>query len=120
MRHDFAGPAERVIRLVEAHNRRVGHENLGFLSAARGFVPLHAPLLQLSAPFAAWDELAAELPELWRNVALRRRVGSLPLLDASPASLPDRELLRACALLAIVSHAYWHCSASRPHACRTR
>ncbi|HKP62926.1 MAG TPA: cytochrome b5 domain-containing protein [Polyangiales bacterium] len=114
MKNDFAGPAERVIRLVEAHNRRVGHENLGFLSAARGFVPLHAPLLQLSAPFAAWDELAAELPELWRNVALRRRVSQLPLLDASPASLPDRELLRACALLAIVSHAYWHCECEPP------
>lgn len=107
-------PAERVIRLVEAHNRRVGHENLGFLSAERGFIPLHAPLLRLSSPFAAWDELAAELPELWRDVALRRRVARLPVLDATASALPDRELLRACALLGIVSHAYWHSECAPP------
>ncbi|HKU38762.1 MAG TPA: hypothetical protein VJR89_11465, partial [Polyangiales bacterium] len=112
MGKDSWGPAERVIRLVEARNRRAGHENLGFLSATRGFVPLQAPLLRLSALFAAWDEIASELPLLWRNVALRRRVSQLPLLDA--AALPDRELLRACALLAIVSHAYWHSECEPP------
>jgi hypothetical protein len=114
MTHEIWGPAERVIRLVEAHNRRVGHENLGFLSAARGFIPLRAPLTRLSDRFRPWDELAAELPELWRHVALRQRVELLPLLDASSASLTDAELLRACALLAITAHAYWHCEPRPP------
>ena len=39
---------------------------------------------------------------------LRRQVEQLPILDASEQSLDNRDLLRACALLAIVAHAYWY------------
>ncbi|HEY0462730.1 MAG TPA: cytochrome b5 domain-containing protein, partial [Polyangiaceae bacterium] len=66
------------------------------------------PLTRLSREFAAWDQLAGELPALYRDLSLRRRVEQLPILDASEPSLDNRELLRACALLAIVAHAYWY------------
>ena len=93
---------------AERFNATVGHENRGFLSWAQGFVPTVAPLTRLSRDFAAWDQLASELPVLYRDLTLRRRVEQLPLLDASEQNLDNRELLRACALLAIVAHAYWY------------
>lgn len=101
-------PAELALLSVERHNARVGHENAGFLSAARGFVPLTAPLPRLSQRFAAWDELAAELPALHASLELRARVERLPLLDASRARLPANQLLRASAVLAMLAHAYWY------------
>jgi len=93
---------------AERFNFTVGHENRGFLSWAHGFVPSRKPLTQLSRGFEAWDQLAGELPLLYRDLTLRRRVEQLPLLDASEQNLDNRELLRACALLAIVGHAYWY------------
>ena len=106
--------AEQVLRAVERHNARVGHENAGFLSAARGFVPLMAPRLRLSERYAAWDELAAELPTLHATLGLRARVERLPLLDASRAHLPAAELLRASAVLAMLTHAYWYVETGPP------
>gem|GEM_PF-642870 len=101
-------PAGLAMREAEHFNEAAGHENRGFLSWNHGFVPTRAPLTCLSREFAAWDQLAAELPALYRDLTLRRRVEELPLLDASEQNLDDRELLRACALLAIVAHAYWY------------
>ncbi|HTU62615.1 MAG TPA: hypothetical protein VMF89_29340, partial [Polyangiales bacterium] len=108
--------AERLLRAVERHNTHVGHENAGFLSAARGFVPLMAPRLRLSDRFAAWDELAANLPALHASLELRARVERLPLLDASRAQLPAPELLRANAVLALLTHAYWYVETDPPRA----
>jgi len=108
--------AEQVIGLVERHNARVGHENAGFLSAARGFLPLMAPRTRLSERFAAWDELAAELPALHATLGLRARIERLPLLDASSASLPADQLLRASAVLAMLTHAYWYVETDPPRA----
>ncbi|HEY3255344.1 MAG TPA: hypothetical protein VGJ91_15400, partial [Polyangiaceae bacterium] len=101
-------PAGLVLSAAERFNGTVGHENRGFLSWDHGFVPTLAPLTGLSHEFAAWDQLAAELPVLYRDLTLRRRVEQLPRLDASEQNLDNRELLRACALLAIVAHAYWY------------
>jgi sulfite reductase (NADPH) flavoprotein alpha-component len=101
-------PAGLVMRAAERFNSTVGHENRGFLSWAHGFVPTLTPLTCLSREFAAWDQLAGELPVLYRDLSLRRQVEQLPLLDASEQSLDNRDLLRACALLAIVAHAYWY------------
>jgi cytochrome b involved in lipid metabolism len=104
----MSSPCLEVIRRAERRAEELGHENDGFLSSAHGFLPAVAPLEALSRPFAAWDQVAAELPLLYRDLTLRRRVDDLPLLDASERSLDDRELLRACALLAIIAQAYWN------------
>lgn len=103
-----ASPAGRALSAAERFNSTVGHENRGFLSWTHGFVPKFAPLTKLGPRFAAWDQLAGELPALYRDLALRRQVEQLPVLDASEQNLDNRELLRACALLAILSHAYWY------------
>jgi sulfite reductase alpha subunit-like flavoprotein len=102
--------------LQHAERRAVvaGHENDGFLSSSHGFIPRTAPLERLSPAFAAWDQLAAELPQLYRDLSLRRRVDALPVLDASADNLGDRELLRACALMAIVAQAYWNVEVRPP------
>jgi sulfite reductase alpha subunit-like flavoprotein len=103
-----ASPAGLVLGAAERFNGTVGHENRGFLSWSRGFVPTLTPLTRLGRGFAAWDQLAGDLPALFRDLTLRRRVEQLPILDASEQNLDPRELLRASALLAIVAHAYWH------------
>jgi hypothetical protein len=106
-------PAERALRAYELVNQRAGHENAGFLSEAHGFLPSEPPLARLDPRFASWDDVAAELPLLYRDLHVRRRLESLSVLDASPAALPKPQLLRACALLGVLAHAYWH-SDSRP------
>lgn len=112
----FVAPAARVLIEHERQTERAGHENEGFLSASHGFVPRAAPLARLSQPFRAWDELAAELPALHRSLELRRSVEQLPVLDASEGALDASEALRACALLAVVAHAYWYVEPTPPTA----
>ncbi|MDB4975844.1 MAG: Sulfite reductase flavoprotein alpha-component [Myxococcaceae bacterium] len=107
--------SELALRRLEHSNLRAGHENAGFLSSSRGFLPLLAPLTRLDPEFAPWDELAHDLPLLYRTLGLRRRVEQLPVLDASPDHLDAPQALRACALLAIASHGYWYVD-SRPPA----
>ncbi len=107
-RVEVASPCRRVILDAERRAAELGHENEGFLSWSHGFMPRTAPLLRLSPAFSAWDDLASELPRLYRDLDLRRRIDGLPLLDASEAALPDAELLRATALLAIIAQAYWN------------
>jgi cytochrome b involved in lipid metabolism len=93
---------------TERTNARLGHENEGFLSLSHGFVPCLEPRLALDPRFAAWDDVAARMPELHRTLTLRREVDALPLLDASARSLDDADVLRACALLAMLAQAYWY------------
>lgn len=92
---------------AEALRDQLGHENLGFLSAKRGFTPYFEPAPQLPAEFGAWDEAAARLPELYRSLRLRRELTSLPLLDAGPDSLPDEHLLRAALVVGFLAQSYW-------------
>ncbi|MCL4263968.1 MAG: hypothetical protein KJ069_12165 [Anaerolineae bacterium] len=97
-------PSRHVLLEAEAENRRLGHENLGFLSESHGFMPTSPPLLSLPPAFHAWDEMAAQLPELFRRLTLRAELEQMPLLDA--ATLPDSCLLRAAAIFGIFAHAY--------------
>jgi sulfite reductase (NADPH) flavoprotein alpha-component len=110
---DAVAPAERAIAAAERHNALVGHENDGFLSVSRGFLPLSSPLIALDGRFAAWDELAADLPAAYRSLCLRRRIEALPILPTTEDVLDSASVLRACALLAFLSHAYWYVD-SRP------
>lgn len=97
-------PSRRVLIEAEAENRRLGHENLGFLSETHGFMPTSPPLLALPPAYRLWDEMAAQLPELFRCLTLRAELERMPLLSA--ADLPDSYLLRAAAIFGIFAHAY--------------
>lgn len=100
-------PARRILVEAEAENKRLGHENLGFLSESHGYMPTSMPSLQLSSPaHAIWDETAAALPEMFRQLTLRRTLEAMPVLSADPAALPDADLLRASAIFGIFAHAY--------------
>lgn len=107
-------PARRVLTEAEETNRRLGHANLGFLSASHGFMPVEQPRLSLPASHQTWDEVASELPEFFRTLGLRRRLDSMPILDGTDKTLPDGDLYRAAAILGIFSHAY-HYVESAPY-----
>jgi hypothetical protein len=96
-------PARRVLNEATETNQRLGHENLGFLSESHGFMPKQQPLLNLPPGYRAWDETAANLPELFRSLSLRRALDRMPILSA--ADLPDVYLLRASAIISIFAHA---------------
>ena len=114
MRQPRISPASRAVAHAQVVNARLGHENLGSLSAARGFVPLRAPRLSLPGSHAAWDDVAAQLPALYRDMTLRPVMEHMPLLPADPAALPDWALHRAATVLGIFGHAYVHVSAPEP------
>ena len=113
----FTSPAGRVITRAEALNARLGHENLGSLSAARGFVPVQAPRLSLPSSHRAWDDVAAQLPHLYRDVAVRPVLQRMPVLAADARSLPDAALHRAATVLGILGHAYVHVSRPTGSSC---
>lgn len=107
-------PSRVVLKAAEATNQRLGHENLGFLSEARGFFPIEQPALALPASHRAWDEVAARLPDLFRSLSLRRSLEALPILSASEGALDERSLLRASAILSICAHAYFYAEPDPP------
>ncbi len=106
-------PSEAALRRLELNTIRAGHENAGFLSASRGYLPIGNPLQALDPAYAEWDAIAAELPQLYRELSVRKRIDAMPVLPATADRLDGRQVLRACALLAILSHAYWYVD-SRP------
>ncbi|MET7420126.1 FHA domain-containing protein [Dactylosporangium sp. NPDC005555] len=108
--------ARRVVQAAELHNRRVGHELDGFLSLAHGFLPAEPPLLAFPGSHRAWDDMTAQLPELFRRLSLRRAFDAMPVLDARPEALPDRHLLRASTLLGVFAHAYQYMAIDPPAA----
>jgi sulfite reductase (NADPH) flavoprotein alpha-component len=98
--------AATVLADAESRNATLGHENFGSLSHSHGFVTVVPPRHDLPPPHSAWIEAADELPELCRSLRVRRRLEELPLLDASPASLDDRDLLRAASVVGLLTQAY--------------
>ncbi len=100
-------PSRLALTTAEETNKRLGHENLGFLSEEHGFMPSAPPLLQLPPAYQAWDDMAERLPELYRTLTLRKTFDTMPELSAAAADLPDEYLLRASALLSIFAHAYY-------------
>src|SRR5918912_2466238 len=88
-------PARSALISAEETNTRLGHENLGFLSESHGFLPRTPPLRGLPATHQVWDEMNARLPELYRNLTLRKALAALPLLSADENHLPDQLLNQA-------------------------
>lgn len=99
-------PARHVLASAEATTQSLGHENLGFLSEAHGFMPSQPPLLRLPPAYQAWDDVVAELPHLYRTLGLRATLEHLPTLSTDVESLPDPYLLRASMIISILGHAY--------------
>ncbi|MBA3827141.1 MAG: hypothetical protein H0X24_25015, partial [Ktedonobacterales bacterium] len=63
------------------------------------------PLTHLPPAFAAWEDLASQIPALLAAGRLRQSVDQLPLVDATPlATAAERE--RAMLLLAYLGHAF--------------
>jgi len=107
-------PARVALEAVVAANRRRGNENAGFLSEEHGFLPSTPPLLALPPAFKAWDEIAAQLPALWRSINVRAALRELPVLDASEENLPDDCLMRASVILSMLAHSYHRISDEAP------
>src|SRR5437763_6702458 len=94
-------PARHVLEEAIAVNDRLGHDNLGSLSYSHGFLSRQEPLTQLPASHKAWDDVAADIPHLFRTYAVRKGLDDIPLLSAEQADLPDEYLLRASSLFSI-------------------
>ncbi|MEX0658205.1 MAG: hypothetical protein WD080_03645, partial [Egibacteraceae bacterium] len=109
-------PARAVLTRATERAEHDGHENLGFLSEAHGFLPQEAPALALPAAHRAWDDIAARLPDLFRDLTLRAAFDALPVLPATADALPDDALLRAAAILGISAHAYHYADPDPPDA----
>ncbi len=109
-----------VLDAATARNAELGHENLGSLSSARGYLPAVDPLLSFPSSHAAWDDTVAQMPELYASLRVRAHLDALPDLDGSVASLPDAYLLRAASVLGLLTHAYhrvqpWSPAETPPH-----
>ncbi|MGY1607865.1 cytochrome b5 domain-containing protein [Geodermatophilus sp. SYSU D00700] len=107
-------PAARALAAAQEANGRLGHENLGPLSATRGFLPTRPPLERLPESHAAWDDTAARLPALLRDLTVREVLGRMPVLPAGPEDLPDAALQRAATVLGLLAHAHVHSRVPRP------
>lgn len=107
-------PARLILTTAEQANKRLGHENLGFLSESNGLMPVKPPPLHLPAGFEAWDDMAAGLPELYRTLRVRQALREMPVLSAAEADLPDEYLLRASVIMSMLAHAYHRVEADPP------
>ncbi|MFB7761467.1 cytochrome b5 domain-containing protein [Streptomyces xiamenensis] len=105
MRHTPAAPGD-IVDQAESRSRGQGHDHAGPLSWTASFTPAAPPLQRFPASHAHWDEMAAELPALYASLEVRRRLETLPVLDAGPDALADAFLQRAATVLGIVVHAY--------------
>lgn len=106
-------PSRQLLQLAEHTTETLHHENFGFLSEARGFMPCYEPLINLPDIFSYWDEIARELPTLHSSLGLRAKLDQMPILDASLHYLPDTALLRASHVLSMLSHAYIYVECNR-------
>ena len=97
-----------ILQTAELVNNILGHENLGFLSSEHGLVPANPFPERLPAYFDAWEEIIENLAQHYTSLRLRHVVDAMPVLRADDSKLDDNCLVRACALLSMLSHAYWY------------
>ena len=71
----------------------------------KGFLPAADPLQTLPRDFAAWEQVAGELPKLLVSGRIRSILKELPLLDVLPLQ-GEAEYERAMLLLSFLGHAY--------------
>jgi indoleamine 2,3-dioxygenase len=70
-----------------------------------GFLPASEPLTRLPAPFAAWEDLAQELPKLLAVGRIRQEINALPQLDHTLLEGID-QINRAMLLLSYFGASY--------------
>jgi sulfite reductase (NADPH) flavoprotein alpha-component len=104
--------SRRVLTEIEVEDA----EHLGSVSAAHGFLPRRPPSPSLPASHRAWDEAAAGIPALWRDLSGRTTLRDLPLLSAEPEDLPDSDLWRASVVLSALAYTYARCDVDDLHA----
>lgn len=76
------------------------------LSEDRGFLPHQDPLRRLpQAEFAAWEQVATDLPKYLAGLSVRKTVDKLPEFPVASLS-SDIELKRAMVVLSFIGHAY--------------
>lgn len=97
--------AREVLQRAE-QRREETFEIEGYLSEQFGLLPYHPPRTELPPSHSAWDEMAAQLPELFRSVAGREALDEMPILPADEDSLPTWALWRASSLLGHFAHSY--------------
>jgi sulfite reductase alpha subunit-like flavoprotein len=102
-----AVPSRRALDAADRDSRTSDAGLHGYLSEDCGFLPRRAPSLALPPSHRAWDDLAGELPVLFRTLGFRDAARGLPVLDAGPAALPDDDVRRATTVLGILAHS-WH------------
>jgi len=107
-------PARRVVLEAIATNDRACHDNLGSLSFSHGFLPRDEPRRSLPASHAAWDQVAAAIPAMFREYTTRREIDRLPVMSAAETDLPDEDVLRASSIFSILAHAYWYADPTPP------
>jgi ferredoxin-NADP reductase len=105
------GPAQALLAELEAADA----EHLGALSADAGWLPRRLPATAMPPSHRAWDEAAAELPAMWRDLSARRRLAEVPPLPADPEALPDADLWRASVVLSAMVYAYVRCDVDDLH-----
>ena len=99
-------PSQLLQSQAASLNEQLGHENLGFLSDRCGLVPAEPPLTAMPLSHRDWDEIAADLPVLFRTLSVRDALDHMPVLHAGEDHLADRYLCRAAAVLSILAHSY--------------
>ncbi len=97
-------PARAVLTEAERVNGREGHENRGFLSSSHGLMPVRPPVLSLPGGYEPWEDVVAQLPDLWRTLSVRRAIQAMPVLGVR--DLPETDLLRAACILGMLAHSY--------------
>jgi sulfite reductase (NADPH) flavoprotein alpha-component len=107
-------PSRAVLDAATEANRRLGHENLGFLSESHGTMPVAHPRTAMGPAHRVWDEIAEQMPALYKTMGVRRAFDELPVLPAGPDDLPDDELLRASTLLSMFAHCYHRIDQAKP------
>ncbi len=111
---DHVISTRRVVEEAIAVNDQLGHENLGSLSYSHGFLPRQEPMKHLPASHQVWDEIAGNIPHLFRTYTVRKMLDDMPLLSAKSNDLSDEHLLRASSLFSILAHLYWYSEPQPP------
>ena len=75
------------------------------LSEERGFLPVHDPATELPRAWAAWDDVARDLPKLLLTGRIRKRLRALPALPDEPLA-SGAAMRRAMLVLSYLGHAY--------------
>lgn len=90
----------------------------GDLTIDHGFMPRTVASPLLPGPHAAWEQVAARLPELAFTQSAQSIIADLPPLAAGPDELSDEHVKRAATVLGLLAHSYWRFGVARMYMSR--